>query len=226
MDLRPWVDALLASPISSGTPRFLEHSLLGRLGAWEIVATGDLDAPRVAALWGEAVARAGGQSLAQCDAWWRPWRDEAALDLAWNRVRGGLAWATDALLDDHHERPAESEGLRASIVAALDDTACFPDPEAMEAQVEQRLRAWELVVAHHRPGAPRRLAGRLHAARKASQGLRAPPTLHVPLCEVRTVQEIVRARGSVPVEVVQASYARVVFFGAQMRDRCAEAFSR
>lgn len=225
MDHRPWIDALLASPISSGTPRFLEHSLLGRLAAWEIVSTGDPRAPLVRTWWRDAVACGGGASLAQSEAWWRPWPDVVSLDLAWNRVRGGLAWTLDALLDDIPAPPETSRGLLDAARAALEDPSGYDDPEAMEAEVEQLLRAWERVVTLSDPSAPRRLAGRLHAARKASRGLRAPATLHVPLYEVRPVAEIVRARGAVPVTVVQDAYARVVRFGAHLRDRCAERFT-
>jgi hypothetical protein len=225
MDLLPWIDALLASPITSGTPRYLEHSLRGRLVAWEVVATGDPRAPRVHAWWSQGLALAGGESLAQSESWWRPWRDREALELAWNRCRGGLRWVADALFDELPEPPPRALSLRERFERGVDGDDAYPDPEAFEAELEQLLRAWELVVAHEQPGTPRRLAGRLHAARKATRGLGAPVTLHVPLYEVRSVQEMVRDRGAAPVTAVHDAYARVVFYGARARDRCAAAFS-
>ncbi|MEZ4393128.1 MAG: hypothetical protein R3A48_18730 [Polyangiales bacterium] len=225
MNLARWTDALLASPITSGTPRYLEHSLRGRLSAWEIVAARRVRATEVPAWWDEALLLAGGQpSLSQTEAWWRPWRDDDALELAWNRVRGGLSWVCDALVAETTALPPAASRLLAAARSALDDPARFAHPEALEAETEQLLRAAELALCDGDPAAPRRVAGRLHAARRASRGLRAPLTLHMPLSDVRTVREVVLARSTTPAAAMNEAYARVVFYGAQLRSRCAARF--
>lgn len=225
MNLARWTDALLASPITSGTPRYLEHSLRGRLSAWEIVAQRRVRATEVPAWWDEALVLAGGHaSLSQTEAWWRPWRDDDALELAWNRVCGGLSWVSDALVREAASLPPAAERLLAAAQSALDDPSRFAHPEALEAETEQLLRAAELALSDVDPSAPRRVAGRLHAARRASRGLRSPLTLHMPLSDVRTVREVVLARSTTPGAAMNDAYARVVFYGAQLRARCAGAF--
>ncbi|MFO0624652.1 MAG: hypothetical protein U0325_03480 [Polyangiales bacterium] len=222
MKFSRWVDALLASPISSGTPRYLEHCVLGRLHAWEIAARADAHTAQVPAWWREAVARAGpAPSISACEAWWRPWDGPDRLDLAWNRVHGGLTWVRDTLAWDLAGAPASVTSLCAAADLALAEPRAHPHPEALEAAAEQYLRAAEALLAEVVPATPRRLAGVLHAARRASQGLKSPVTLHVPLSDVRSVAELVRARAAVSPGEVQDAYARVVRLGAQLRDRCA-----
>lgn len=225
MDLTRWVDALLASPITSGTPRYLEHCVRGRLCAWEIHATGSTRPSEVPAWWREALALAGAaSSLAATDEWWRPWPDEAALDLAWNRVLGGLGWVRSELRWSTPSLPPDARALCRAVDESLAEPERYPHPEALEAELEQLLRCTEMAIARADPGAPRRLAGLLHAARRASRGLKSPVTLHLPLSEVRTVGEILRQRSLAPPSRVHDAYARVVFYGAQLRDRCAATF--
>lgn len=225
MNFSRWVNALLSSPISSGTPRYLEHCVVGRLHAWEIAARGDATTAQVPAWWREAVALAGPHpSLSACESWWRPWASPEALDLAWNRVHGGLAWVRDDLGWDLSAAPLPVTSLCAAADCALSRPLDHPHPEALEAAVEQYLRAAELLLAARAPAMPRRLAGSLHAARRASQGLKSPVTLHVPLSDVRSVAELVRARAAVSPREMQDAYARVVAAGAQLRDRCAADF--
>lgn len=225
MNLARWTDALLASPISSGTPRYLEHSLRGRLAAWEIAAQGRERATEVPAWWDEALRLAGGHpSLSQSEAWWRPWRDDDALELAWNRVCGGLSWVSEVFAPEAAALPPPAVRLLAAAQSALADPASFAHPEALEAETEQLLRAAELALCEGDPATPRRVAGRLHAARRASRGLRTPLTLHMPLSDVRTVREVVLARSTTPSAAMNDAYARVVFYGAQLRSRCAMAF--
>lgn len=225
MNLARWTDALLASPITSGTPRYLEHSLRGRLIAWELIARGRDTARELPVWWDEALHLAGGAaSLAQTEAWWHPWRDDEALELAWNRVCGGLSWVLEATIRERPDRPPASARLLRAARDAVASADAFPHPEALEAEAEQLMRAAELSLNAHDPTAPRLVAGRLHAARRASQGLRAPPTLHLPLSDVRSVREVIHARSATSPAVVSAAYARVVFFGAQLRDRCVAAF--
>ncbi len=225
MNFSRWVDALLTSPISSGTPRYLEHCVLGRLHAWEIAARADPTTAQVPAWWREEVSRAGAHpSISACEVWWRPWAAPESLDLAWNRVRGGLTWVRDDLGWDLSDAPAPVTSLCAAADLALSRPEAHPHPEALEAAVEQYLRAAEILLAEGALGTPRRLAGVLHAARRASQGLKSPVTLHVPLSDVRSVAELVRARGAVTPREMHDAYARVVFLGAQLRDRCAAEF--
>lgn len=225
MNFSRWVDALLSSPISSGTPRYLEHCILGRLHAWEIASRADPTTAQVPAWWREAVSLAGPHpSISACEAWWRPWSAPGSLDLAWNRVRGGLAWVRDDLAWDLSDAPAPITSLCAAADLALSRPHAHPHPEALEAAVEQYLRAAEMLLAEVAPATPRRLAGVLHAARRASQGLKSPVTLHVPLSDVRSVAELVRARAAVTPREMQDAYARVVGLGAQLRDRGAAEF--
>lgn len=225
MNFSRWVDALLTSPISSGTPRYLEHCIVGRLHAWEISARADPATAQVPAWWREAVSRAGPHaSISACEAWWRPWSAPGSLELAWNRVRGGLTWVRDDLAWDLSHAPPNVTSLCAAADLALSRPHAHPHPEALEAAVEQQLRAAELLLAERAPGMPRRLAGALHAARRASQGLKSPVTLNVPLSDVRSVSELVRARGAVTPREMHDAYARVVLLGARLRDRCAAEF--
>lgn len=225
MNFSRWVNALLSSPISSGTPRYLEHCVVGRLHAWEIAVRADPATAQVPAWWREAVARSGPHpSVSACEGWWRPWAAPEALDLAWNRVHGGLSWVRDALAWDLSAAPRPVTSLCAAADFALSRPHDHPHPEALEAAVEQYLRAAELLLSAHDPATPRRLAGVLHAARRASQGLKSPVTLHVPLSDVRSVSELVRARAAASPREVHDAYARVVAAGARLRDRCAADF--